>query len=106
MVDLDRPVEASTATKTVPELKVDVFEMDHCPYCRDFRDFYLPRLEKDFGHRVKVSFHDAQTASWVERTPTIAIQGGVVFEGLPREYDHLYQAIFRSLSERTSLTKE
>ncbi len=76
---------------------VHVFETDDCPYCAEFRDAYLPRLRRDFGDAVEVRFADARTTSWVRRTPTIALENGLVFEGLPERYRDLHDAVAQAL---------
>ena len=109
----DRKAEASRAIqeihvrKTVREssrsstaLRITVFEMAHCGYCRDFRDSYFPRLKRDFGRDVDVSFQPARTAAWVRRTPTIVIENGPVFEGLPLRYEDLHRAVVEGLNTR------
>ncbi len=79
-------------------LTIQVFEQDHCSYCRDFRELYLPRLERDFSDRVRVRFLPATATAWVRRTPTIVIEGGPVYEGLPEQYSELRAAVERALS--------
>lgn len=79
-------------------LTIQVFEQDHCSYCRDFRELYLPRLERDFGGRVHVRFLPATATRWVQRTPTIVIEGGPVYEGLPETYSELRVAVERAMS--------
>ncbi len=81
-------------------LQITVFEMDHCPYCRDFRDLYWPRLKQEFGSKIAVRFLPAESADWVKRSPTIAIEAGGVFEGLPFRYEDLRQAVTESLAAR------
>lgn len=72
---------------------LDVYEMDHCPYCIEFRQAFLPRLVRDFGSEVQVRFHDAAAARWVERTPTFVVDGNPAFEGLPHRYEDLERVI-------------
>lgn len=79
-------------------LTIQVFEQDHCSYCRDFREMYLPRLDRDFAGRVRVRFLQATTTTWVRRTPTIVVEGGPVYEGLPENYSELRDAVERALS--------
>jgi len=79
-------------------LTIQVFEQDHCGYCRDFREMYLPRLERDFGDRMRVRFLPATATNWVRRTPTIVIEGGAVYEGLPETYSELRAAVEEALS--------
>lgn len=76
---------------------VRVFESDECPYCAEFRDAYLPRLRRDFGDAVEVRFADARSTNWVRRTPTIALENGLVFEGLPERYGDLQGAVSQAL---------
>jgi hypothetical protein len=84
---------ALTRAASLGPVHVTVYEKTDCGYCRDFREFYSPRLEQDFGPAVEITFLPAERASWVERTPTIAIEGGNVFEGLPRTYEDLHDAV-------------
>jgi len=93
-------VSERPAPRVGEPIEVIVYEMDHCPYCRDFRDFYWPRLERDFGERIAIRFLPADSAAWVRRSPTIAIEGGSVFEGLPLRYDDLRKAVAESLASR------
>ena len=81
-------------------LTIQVFEQDHCGYCRDFREFYLPQLARDFKDRVLVRFLPATATSWVRRTPTIVVEGGPVYEGLPRDYSELQSAVHQALAAR------
>jgi len=81
-------------------LSIQVFEQDHCGYCRDFREFYLPRLKREFGSRVRVDFHAATETGWVRRTPTIVIEAGPVYEGLPKNYLELRLAVEQALAAR------
>lgn len=81
-------------------LSIQVFEQDHCGYCRDFREFYLPRLKGEFGSRIRVDFHAATATGWVRRTPTIVIEAGPVYEGLPRNYPELRFAVEQALGAR------
>lgn len=76
-----------------PGLRIDVFEMDHCPYCVEFRQRFLPRLRSDFGETLEVAFHDALRTSWVRRTPTLVLADGPVYEGLPHRYEDLREAV-------------
>lgn len=79
-------------------LTIQVFEQDHCSYCRDFREVYLPRLNRDFGDRVRVRFLEATSTTWVRRTPTIVIEAGPIYEGLPENYTDLKTAVDQALS--------
>jgi hypothetical protein len=81
-------------------LTIQVFEQDHCGYCRDFREFYLPRLEREFSNRVQVRFLPATATTWVRRTPTIVIEGGSLYEGLPENYLALRLAVEHALALR------
>lgn len=88
------------APRAGSSLSIAVFEQDHCGYCRDFRDLYLPRLEREFGSRIRVDFHAAASTAWVRRTPTIVIEGGPVYEGLPPHYLELRRAVEEALAAR------
>lgn len=90
---------AATRADGAP-LTVRVFEQAHCPYCQDFRDYYLPRLQQEFGDRLQVSFLPATAAAWVRRTPTIAVEAGEIFEGLPANYSDLRAAVSQALAAR------
>ncbi|MBI2901132.1 MAG: vitamin K epoxide reductase family protein [Planctomycetes bacterium] len=81
-------------------LTIQVFEQDHCGYCRDFRELYLPRLEREFGPRIRVRFLSATATTWVRHTPTIVIETGLVYEGLPRDYSEIRSAIEAALAAR------
>jgi len=81
-------------------LSIVVVEMADCPYCTEFRQEYLPRLRSDFGHRIEVSFVDVREVPGVERTPTIAIENGPVYEGLPLRYEHLHESVSEALAGR------
>jgi len=81
-------------------ITIQVFEQDHCGYCRDFREFTLPRLEEEFRDRIQVRFLPALAAAWVRRTPTIAIEGGPVYEGLPQDYADFRAAVERAIAAR------
>lgn len=86
-------------------LTLQVFEQDHCGYCRDFREFYLPRLERDFRHELRVRFLAADASGWVRRTPTLVVEGGPIFEGLPRDYQELRSAVEEALRTRKELLR-
>jgi len=98
------PREATISPEDGPAparpVTVAVFEQDHCPYCREFRERYLPRLEHDFGPKIAVRFLPVEAGSWVRRTPTIAIESGPVFDGLPRQYEDLRRAVEETLATR------
>lgn len=81
-------------------LTIQVFEQDHCGYCRDFREFHLPKLEREFHDRIHVQFHVATATGWVRRTPTIVVEGGPVYEGLPENYQELRSAVEQALAAR------
>ncbi len=81
-------------------ITIQVFEQDHCGYCRDFREFTLPRLEQEFRGRIQVRFLPAIATAWVRRTPTIAIEGGAVYEGFPEDYADFRAAVERALAAR------
>jgi hypothetical protein len=81
-------------------LRIDVFEMDHCPYCVEFRKRFLPRLRSDFGEALEVAFHDALGTSWVRRTPTLVLADGPVYEGLPHRYEDLRDSLAALLARR------
>jgi hypothetical protein len=81
-------VEESTRSK----VELHVFESAHCPYCREFRDSYAPRLAQDFPD-LDVVYHPAAGVPWVQRTPTLVIGGNVTFEGLPVDYRDLALAV-------------
>jgi hypothetical protein len=81
-------------------LSIQVFEQDNCGYCRDFREFFLPRLEREFGNQIRVNFHAATETGWVRRTPTIVIEAGPVYEGLPKNYLELRLAVEEALAAR------
>jgi hypothetical protein len=80
-------------------VRLVVYENDHCGYCREFRDAYAPRLARDFGSRLSVEYRDAGSAPWLRRTPTLAIEGGDVFEGLPARYEDLHAAVAAAIRE-------
>lgn len=81
-------------------LAIQVFEQDQCGYCRDFREFYVPRLERDFALQVRVRFLPATASTWVRRTPTIVVEGGPIYEGLPASYHELRSAVEKALGAR------
>ena len=81
-------------------LTIQVFEQDHCGYCRDFREFHLPKLEREFHDQIHVRFHAATATGWVRRTPTIVVEGGPVYEGLPENYQELRSAVEQALAAR------
>ncbi len=95
-VALSEPHRGRPATGAT--IRVLVYENDHCGHCRDFRDAYAPQLAKEFESRVAVEYRDAATAPWVRRTPTIAVEGGPVFEGLPIRYEDLRGAVEAALA--------
>jgi hypothetical protein len=80
----------------VPSL--DVYEAPHCAYCNSFRSDYLPLLEADYQGRLAVRFHEASSASWVQRTPTFVLGGRLLFEGLPYRYQDLADAVDSELA--------
>lgn len=80
-------------------LELHVFESEHCAYCREFRRDYAPRLAQDFPD-VDVVYHDAAGVLWVRRTPTIALGAALAFEGLPVNYQDLYQAVSQYRASR------
>jgi hypothetical protein len=82
-------------------LELHVFESDHCPYCREFRESYEPRLAKEFPS-LDIVYHDASGVPWVLRTPTLVIGGEVAFEGLPVNYQDLSRAISRARGSKTT----
>lgn len=90
--------EADRASR--PGIRLEVYEMARCPYCREFRETFLPRLAREFGDRVEVSFHDAARVPWIERAPTLVIEGGPVFDGLPLRYEHLRDALGEAIEKR------
>ncbi len=96
---------AATAPPTLASrgsaIRLLVYENDNCGYCQEFRDGYAPLLARDFGSRVAVEFREAVSASWVRRTPTIAIEAGTVFEGLPLRYEDLRSAVEAALGAAT-----
>jgi len=77
------------------KVELHVFESAHCPYCREFRDNYAPRLAQDFPE-LEVVYHLAAGVPWVLRTPTLVLGGNVAFEGLPVDYRDLAQAVARA----------
>lgn len=95
----DRQAFARAIHRTDP-VAIQVFEQDQCGYCRDFRAFYLPQLDREFRDQVRVLFLPATAASWVRRTPTIVIEGGPIFEGLPVNYAELRSAVAGALDSR------
>ncbi len=93
-----RPPHSSLADGAT--VRLDVYEADHCPYCRDFRNLYYPRLSGDFGDSVEVRFHDAAGVRWIERTPTFLVDGVPVFEGLPHRYEDLREVLSVARAQR------
>lgn len=85
-----------------PRTELHVFESDHCPYCREFRDAYAPRLMADFP-RLEIVYHPAAGVPWVRRTPTLLLGGELAFEGLPVNYEDLRNAV--SLAHRLALAQ-
>jgi protein-disulfide isomerase len=85
-------ISGAARTADAP-LRIVIYENAHCGYCQEFRDRYAPSLDADFGSRVKVEYRDSSSSSWVRRTPTIAIEGGALFEGLPVRYEDLQAAV-------------
>ena len=98
-VPLEEPGAISKPSAKTP-LPIRIFEIADCGYCRDFRALYLPRLRRDFGSEISISFHPAERTSWVRRTPTIVMGGLPVFEGFPTRYEDLYQAVEMRLDAR------
>jgi hypothetical protein len=83
----------STPRTTTPVLHV--FESDHCPYCREFREVHAPRLSKDFP-TLDIVYHASSGVPWVRRTPTLVLGGELAFEGLPVDYRDLFQLVSRA----------
>lgn len=79
-------------------LRIAVYESERCPYCLEFRADYLPRLKRDFKGRIEIRFVDAREATWVRRTPTILVEGGPVWEGLPLRYADLRDVVAEELA--------
>jgi len=98
--DRDAFVRAIQRHDLQDRLTIQVFEQDHCGYCRDLRDFYLPRLEREFSNRIEVRFLQATDTVWVRRTPTIVVEGGTIYEGLPESYIVLRSAVNAALAAR------
>lgn len=90
------------ASGDAPPLRIAVYESEHCPYCLEFREDYLPRLNREFKGQVEVRFLEARSASWVRRTPTILVEGGPVWEGLPVRYSDLRDVVAEELSHGRS----
>lgn len=93
------PVPEKVARAPRPGIRLDVYELARCPYCREFRERFHPRIAEEYGDRVEVAFHDAALVPWVERAPTLVIDGGAVFDGLPLRYEHLRDALEARLSK-------
>jgi len=69
-----------------------VFEAESCPYCREFKRSYAPRLKNDFPD-LAIVYHPSATAPWVRLAPTFVQAGEILFEGLPTEYGDLALAL-------------
>ena len=95
----DRPFAPDLESKSAP-IRITVFEMEACGFCQEFRDFFSPRIERDFGSRVEISYRAARETTWVRWTPTIVVEGQDPIQGLPRSYGDLSLAIQKSLRER------
>lgn len=70
-----------------------VFNRDGCPACREFREVYVPRISRDFGPTVAVSFREAPARI---PTPTmVVLPGTAVFVGNP-EYPALRTTLLQA----------
>lgn len=90
------PEARQAPSPQVPELHV--FQHEHCPYCREFREDVAPRLRREFPH-LEIVYHPADGVPWVRRTPTFVLGGEVLFEGLPVDSRDLARSISRALEK-------
>ncbi len=81
-------------------LAILVYENDHCPYCLEFRERYEPALNREFGEGVEIRYFNAEGVAWVRRTPTIVVESGPVYEGLPVELATLTRAVSDARARR------
>lgn len=95
---------STEAFPRVPSAVLHVFESEHCPYCREFRGGFAPRLAKDFP-RLEIVYHPASGVPWVRRTPTFVLGGEVAFEGLPVDYRDLSEVVSRAHGTPTAAAR-
>jgi hypothetical protein len=93
-------ITTSEGDQPRPSDVLHVFESAHCPYCREFRGSYAPRLAKDFP-ALEIVYHSAQGVPWIGRTPTLMLGSEIAFEGLPVDYKDLFQVVSRASSAGT-----
>jgi hypothetical protein len=88
----ERTPSAPEASSARGDSILHVIEEVHCPYCREFKRSYAPRLERDFPG-IQIQYHSMAEAPWARRAPSFVLAGQLLFEGLPLEYGDLAQAI-------------
>ncbi len=93
-------VREATVAAPSGRLAILVYENDHCPYCREFREQYEPALNREFGGDVEIRYFNAESVAWVRRTPTIVVENGPVYEGLPVELAVLSRAVSEARARR------
>lgn len=54
--------------------RIAIYEKQNCPFCMILRQQVMPAITREFGHRIALSYHDADGKPWVLWAPTVFIQ--------------------------------